>query len=81
MVASVGWPLSQASVRPVSVVVIDVLGHDAAQMTFAGDQDPVGALASDAANPSLRDRVGPRSAYRRDDDLDANRGEPHRRLQ
>jgi len=39
-----GWGLVQRPVRPVAVVVIDVLAKDQPQVPFAGDQHPVQAL-------------------------------------
>src|ERR1035438_8205222 len=47
----VGWCLAEGPMRPVSVVVIDVLAEDVVQMSPAGDQDAVGALAPRAGDP------------------------------
>jgi hypothetical protein len=41
----------------VLVVVIGVFGQDVVQMPFAEDQEPVGALTPDGADPPLGDRV------------------------
>jgi hypothetical protein len=46
-----GRVLVQCPVRPVRVVVIDVLIKDQPQMPFAGDQHPVQALAADTGDP------------------------------
>lgn len=43
---SVRHPLSEGSVRPVSVVVLRVLADDETQVALSGDQDAVGCLAS-----------------------------------
>ncbi len=49
--------LSDALVRPGSVVVHLVLGQDGAQMRVAGDQDPVQELAAQGADEALAGRV------------------------
>jgi len=67
--------LLQCPVRPVSVVVIDVLAENEPEMPFAGDQHPVQALAADAGNPAFGDRVRARRPDRRPDDPHAGRGE------
>jgi hypothetical protein len=54
-----GRVLLQCPVRPVGVVVLDVLVQDQLQVPFAGDQRPVQALAAGAGNPSFSDRVCP----------------------
>jgi hypothetical protein len=41
-----GWPESEAAVRPVGVVVLDIDAEDVLEMPAAADQDPVEALAS-----------------------------------
>jgi hypothetical protein len=51
--------LLQRPVRPVGVVMIDVLIKNQPQVPFAGDQHPVQALAAGAGNPSFGDRVRP----------------------
>jgi hypothetical protein len=65
----------QRPVRPVRVVVIDVLIEDQPQMPFAGNQHPVQALAAAAGDPAFGDRVRARRPYGRLDDPDADRGE------
>jgi hypothetical protein len=62
-------------VTSVLVVVIGVLGQDVMQMPFAEDQEPVGALAAERADPSLGDRVRLRRLDRCVDDPDSDRGE------
>ncbi len=42
---AVGWPLAEGPVRPVGVVVTDVLAEGLVKMSSAGDEDAVGALA------------------------------------
>ena len=49
--------LAQCPVRPVTVVVIDLLVKDQPQVPFAGDQHPVQALAAGAGDPAFGDRV------------------------
>ena len=39
---AVGWSLAEGPVRPVGVVVIDVLAEGVVQMSPAGDEDAVG---------------------------------------
>ena len=60
MSASCGRVLLQRPVRPMTVVVIDVLAQDQPQMPLAGDQHPVQALTAGTSNPPFRDRVGRR---------------------
>jgi hypothetical protein len=62
-------------VRSVGVVVIDVFAEDVVEMSPAGDEDSVGALAPGAGDPMLADRVRPRRLYRRGDDPHVGRGE------
>jgi hypothetical protein len=52
--------LAKGPVRPVGVVVINVFAEDLVKMSLAGDEDAVGALAPDAGDPPLADRVRPR---------------------
>jgi hypothetical protein len=62
MRTSGGRVLLQGPVRPVSVVVIWVLGGNEPQVPFTGDQHPVRALAADAASePAV---LPPESAFR-----------------
>jgi putative transposase len=71
----VGWSLAEGPVRPVGVVVIDVFAEDVAEMSSAGYEDAVSALAPRTGDPPLADRVRPRRPDRRDDDPHADRGE------
>jgi hypothetical protein len=53
--APCGRVLVQRPVRPVAVIVIDILTKDQAQMPLAGDQYPVQALApGTASSPWMR---------------------------
>ena len=54
-----GRALLQGPVRPMHVVVIDVLAQDQSQVSFASDQHLVQALAAGAGDPSFGDRVAP----------------------
>jgi hypothetical protein len=72
---AIGWPLAEGPVRPVGVVVIDVFAEDVVEMSSAGDEDAVGALAPGAGDPPLADRVRPRRLDRGLDDPHADRGE------
>jgi len=62
-------------VRPVGVVVIDVLAERVVQMSPAGDENAVGALAPRAGDPPLADRVRPRRLHGRGEDPGGGRGE------
>jgi hypothetical protein len=44
--------------RPVPVVMPDILAEYDAEMTFTSDQHPVSALAANSAHPALSDRIG-----------------------
>ena len=72
---AVGWLLAEGPVRPVGVVVIDVFAEDVAQMSPAGDEDAVGALAPRGGDPPLADRVRAWRLDGRGDDPHAGRGE------
>jgi len=72
---AVGWSLAEGPVRPVGVVVIDVFAEDVVEVSSAGDEDAVGALAPRAGDPPLADRVRPRRLDRCGDDPHAGRGE------
>src|SRR5665213_1436007 len=63
--------LSQCPVRPVSVVVGDVLGQDSFQMSTTEDEHPVEALSTYGADEALGEGVGLRSPDRGADDPDA----------
>ena len=69
------WFLAEGLVRPAGVVVIDVFAEDLVQVSPAGDEDPVSALAPCAADPALADRVRARCPDGRGDDPHAGRGE------
>jgi hypothetical protein len=70
-----GRALLQGPVRPVRIVMIDVLAQDQRQVPFAGDQHLVQALSPGTGNPALRDRVRTRRLDRRLDYPHAGRGE------
>jgi len=57
--------------RPVAVVVVGVDAEDALELLAAGDQEPVKAVAADAADPAFGERVCLWSAKWGTDDLDA----------
>ena len=59
MSPAVGWLLAEGPVRPVGVVVIDVLAEEVVEMSPAGDEDAVGALAPRAGDPPHADRIAP----------------------
>jgi hypothetical protein len=63
------------SVRAVGVVVTLVGGENPAEMLFVVDQEPVGAFASDGADPAFGDRVRPWCADRCPDHSGTERGE------
>jgi hypothetical protein len=71
----VGWSLAEGPVRPVGVVVIDVFAESVVQVSPAGDEDAVDALAPRTGDPPLADRVRPRRPDGRGDDSHAGRGE------
>jgi len=56
--------LLQATVRPMPVVVEDVLGQDLLEMAATEDEKPVQALAACGANKALRDRIRSRGSHR-----------------
>jgi hypothetical protein len=51
--------LVQRPVRPMRIVVIDVLTEDQPQVPFAGDQHLAQALAAGTGDPAFGDRVAP----------------------
>src|SRR3954469_6087999 len=61
---------SQATMRTMAVVVIDVGVQDALKLAMAGDQDPVKAFAPHGADEALGTCVGLWSVDRCSDDLD-----------
>src|SRR5258708_25788409 len=72
---AVGWLLAECPVRPVGVVVIDILAEDVVEMSPAGDQNAVGAPVPRAGDPPLADRVRPWRPDRRGGEPRAGRGE------
>ena len=67
--------LVQRPVRPMRIVVIDILTGDQPQVPFAGDQHLVQALAAGTGDPAFGYRVRPRRPDGRLDNLHADRGE------
>jgi hypothetical protein len=55
--------------------MIDILSQNVVKMALSGDEDPIGALAADAADPAFSKRVSPRRPDRRRDDPDADGAE------
>ena len=47
------WPLLECTMRPVLVVMRGIRGEHMLEVAAADDQDPVEALAADAADPKL----------------------------
>jgi hypothetical protein len=66
-----GWPAAQGAVRPVLVVVRQVLGEHLPQVPFTIDEQVVGAFPAQGTNPALADCVCPGRLDRSPDDLDA----------
>jgi hypothetical protein len=60
----------ERSVRPVSVVVVDVDAQDALKLSSPCDQEPVEAVAADGADKALGGRVRVRRSKQGQDDLD-----------
>ncbi len=56
-------PEPEAAVWSVGVVVADVRAEHPFELSAVDDQDPVQALAAQAADPAFADRVGPRRAH------------------
>lgn len=71
----IGRPLAQGGTVPMAVDVIDILGQHLLQVTLIHDEYPIQTLATHTANPSLTDRVRPRSLDRAPHDVDADRRE------
>jgi len=61
--------------RPVAVVVHDVLVDDDFEMATTEDEHPVQTFTPDSANETLSEGIGPRSPYRSSDYPDAIGGE------
>jgi hypothetical protein len=72
---AVGWSVAEGPVRPVGVVVIDVFAEGVVEVSPAGDEDAVGALAPGGDDPALADGVRARRLDRRGDDAHAGGGE------
>ena len=75
MAPAVGWSVAEGPVRPVGVVMIDVFAQGVVEMSSAGNEDAVSALAPCAGDPPLADRVRPRRLDRRCDDPHTGGGE------
>ncbi len=54
------WSLVEWAVRPVFVVVIDVLDHEPVELALVPDEGAVEKLAADGADPPFRERVSGR---------------------
>ena len=67
-------------VRPLRVVVGDVVAERPVEMTPTEDERPVKAFTSDGTDPSFGEGVRPRSADRGEDGLDAVRGKTASKL-
>jgi hypothetical protein len=65
---AVGCSLAECPVRPVGVVVIDVFAEGVVEMSSAGDEDAIGALAPGAGDLAFADGVRARRLDRRPDD-------------
>jgi hypothetical protein len=64
----VRWRERQASVRPMSVVMINVDGQDALEVTRIQNEQPIETFGTDRPNESFRDRVRLRRLNRRAND-------------
>ena len=62
--------------RADGIVVVDVLGEDASEVTLAQDDHVIEALSSDGADHTLGDGIRLRSSERRDDRHDAETAQP-----
>ena len=67
--------LSSGLVRPMPVVMDDVLAQGGEEMSFAVNEALVQTLPARGANPALRERVGPSRPRWRANDPHAFRGE------
>jgi hypothetical protein len=63
---------AEREMRARLMVIGEVVGQDAAQMSFAEDQNVIQTLAADRADEALRERVLPRTLRRRKDFVDAH---------
>ena len=68
--SDVGGILVEREVRASLVIVREVPGQDATQMSFAQDEDMIQALASDRADEPLREGILPRAVRSREHFLD-----------
>ena len=59
----VGWALLASLVRSMAIEMLTVLAEHCGGVTFAVDQNPVGALCPDAAHESLGVAIGSRGAW------------------
>src|SRR5882762_1412047 len=62
---SVGWVLVEREMSAMMMIVREVAGQGAAQVSFAQDEDMIETLAADRANEPLRVGVLPRAGGRR----------------
>jgi hypothetical protein len=65
VVVCTGRRQRQYSMRSVAVIVVDILGQGCAEMTFADNQQTVGALGAHGPHPSLGKGIRFRCSYRR----------------
>jgi hypothetical protein len=70
-----GRLLLERAVRPMRVVVGDVLAQHCLEVGARNDQDPIKTLAPHAADPALRVRLRPWRRDRRPDDADPFRAD------
>jgi hypothetical protein len=61
---AVGWSLAECAVWPMGVVVPEVGSQDCGEVVAAEDEDPIGALAADGADPAFGESVRPGGAHR-----------------
>ena len=69
--------LSSGLVRPMPVIMDDVLAQGGEEMSFAVNEAVVQTLPARGANPAFRERVGPSRPRWRANDPHAFRGEDH----
>jgi hypothetical protein len=72
---AVGWSLAECAVWPMGVVVPEVGSQDCGEVVAAEDEDPIGALAADGADPAFGESVRPGRAHRGANDRDLFGGE------
>ena len=65
----------QRSVRPVGVVVLDIVAQHYVEVAWSGDQDAVEAFAAQRADEAFDDRVRAGCPDRGSDDPDVGTGE------